>query len=389
MSKHEATESRLETLYQKSPLFFLLFTVLFASLGYAGFLTLIFLPSVLGVLIYKWLHPNGFATAWLFVVSTTLSVYFSFRLQTHLPKVDAAAQGYLLTEAKGAQVFSLLKKLSSRLKAPMPNAILLTTEVNAAIIQMPRRGLFGKTQIALFIGWPLFESLSKEELSVVLAHELAHSSGIRGKLIGWLIGLPEFWQQFQQSLLQQTTASDGVHHKIFRKYLIFLHNLTSIISKHDEYEADLRAAAIFGKALVGEALIRVGTNSYFWEHFFLPGIFEEKNTYKASEKNIFNQFEKQLSEATYANFCEEFQQWVVRNALTSEKNHPSLTARIDALGTHSISLPAHSQPSAAACFFGKDLPAIRKKMTAIWEASAQNCWRSNRSNEAEFGKTQR
>jgi Zn-dependent protease with chaperone function len=79
-----------------------------------------------------------------------------------------------LTARQAPGLFAMLEELRARLQAPRVHRVLVTDEFNAAVLRVPRLGIFGWRANHLLIGLPLAKALTVEQFKAVLAHELAH-----------------------------------------------------------------------------------------------------------------------------------------------------------------------------------------------------------------------
>jgi Zn-dependent protease with chaperone function len=85
-------------------------------------------------------------------------------------------QGYILERHRYPVLWAEVDQLSKILSTPPIHQILLTAEMNAALMQTPRFGLFSPSKNTLIIGLELLLALSTQQTRAVLAHELAHTS---------------------------------------------------------------------------------------------------------------------------------------------------------------------------------------------------------------------
>lgn len=155
--------------------------------------------------------------------------------------------GLELTARQAPEFFAWLTAIARRLKAPLPNRLLLVPEMSAAVMEQ-RRGLFYRRYLVL--GIAALESLSVSELESVVAHELAHlRHGDVGSL--WTYRTAESWRQLGARFQQEPGLS------LFSAFALWYipHFLVRarLICRHQEFEADRKAAGICGGA---EALLK-------------------------------------------------------------------------------------------------------------------------------------
>lgn len=96
-----------------------------------------------------------------------------------------APKGYEMTSARFPELFKELDSLSAELDSLKIHTVLLTPEMNAAVVQTPRLGVLGWQKNTLFLGLELMLSLTPNQVRGVVAHELGHLSGNHSKFSGW------------------------------------------------------------------------------------------------------------------------------------------------------------------------------------------------------------
>jgi len=92
------------------------------------------------------------------------------------------------------ELFAMLRGLEDELGAPRFHEVLLVGDNNAAVVQLPRLGVFGWYKNYLLLGLPLMQGLGPEEFKSVLAHELGHLSGGHGRFGNWLYRMRRSWE---------------------------------------------------------------------------------------------------------------------------------------------------------------------------------------------------
>jgi Zn-dependent protease with chaperone function len=79
-----------------------------------------------------------------------------------------------LTAEEAPELFGMIEDLRRRLRAPRVHRVLVTENLNAAVVRVLRLGIPGWYRNHLLIGLPLAKALTAEQFRAVLAHELAH-----------------------------------------------------------------------------------------------------------------------------------------------------------------------------------------------------------------------
>lgn len=131
-------------------------------------------------------------------------------------------------------LFGLLDDLRRQLRAPRFHQVLLTDELNAAIVQRPRLGLFGWQQNFVILGLPLLEAFTFEQTRAVLAHEMGHLSRQHSRLAGWVYRVQQTWQQVLVSLEAAGHRAGGLFGWFFRRYAPYFAAYSFVLRRADE-----------------------------------------------------------------------------------------------------------------------------------------------------------
>src|SRR5690606_34102830 len=95
-------------------------------------------------------------------------------------------EGRPVTPAEAPKLFSTLAKLRKQLGGPAIHHVLIDGRFNAAIMQRPRWGLFGRHTNYLILGLPYLLGVPPKEVLATIAHEYGHLCGNHGKLGAWV-----------------------------------------------------------------------------------------------------------------------------------------------------------------------------------------------------------
>ncbi|NJM38936.1 MAG: M48 family metalloprotease [Akkermansiaceae bacterium] len=113
-------------------------------------------------------------------------------------------EGSILTAELSPQLFNMIEEISSSAGGVKFDRVLLTQDMNAAVVQIPRAGIFGFHQNYLILGLPLMDALNVDEFKAVLAHEFAHLSNQHGRAGNWIYRIRLTWARVAENLAQQT-----------------------------------------------------------------------------------------------------------------------------------------------------------------------------------------
>jgi Zn-dependent protease with chaperone function len=161
--------------------------LLFASLGYA----VIFLILFSLVLLIGGTFGTAFVSSTLFLLLLkkkliiVLAIVVWILLKAIWVRFEEPT-GYVLEKKRFPKLFAAIDELRQQLDSQPIHQVILTPELNAAVVQTPRLGIFGWQKNTLIIGLELLLILSAEEMRAVLAHELGHLSGNHSRVKAWL-----------------------------------------------------------------------------------------------------------------------------------------------------------------------------------------------------------
>jgi Zn-dependent protease with chaperone function/Flp pilus assembly protein TadD len=201
-------------------------------------------------------------------------------LRTHFNLLKAFARGLRLPKmaeariplqpAEAEELFLMIETLCARAQMAAPRQVLLEMQMNAWV----RLGGLGRGsgKVVLGLGYDLLAGLTREELEVVLAHELTHAKVTRRWTGLWLARGLERAVQVARGLRPRAaprrrnarvsvlgrfflTCSDGLAESAAR--------WIAAASRQEEFAADRGAAALCGGALARATLLRVEALSRF------------------------------------------------------------------------------------------------------------------------------
>ena len=269
-----ALVKRAEQAVESNPKGYRIRLLLFGLLGYVvifgALLTLIFL--VTGSVV------AAFYTSALFLLLVKSKLIFLFAvmawilLKSLLVRFDKP-DGFFLNRCDYPRLFDEIDKIRTELDALPIHQVILTPELNAAVVQTPRLGVFGWQYNTLFIGLDLLMILSADQARAVVAHELGHLSHNHSRFSGWIYRVRVTWDRIMQAFAKQSGFGVGLMKKFFTWYAPRFTAYSFALARNNEYEADAMSAALTSKTAAAQALINVHVaapyvNNHYWRSFF-------------------------------------------------------------------------------------------------------------------------
>jgi len=288
-------------------------------------------------------------------------------------------EGRELLPAEAPALFARLSDIRKQLKGPRIHHVLLTDELNAAIVQHPRFGLLGWEKNYLILGLPLLQALSEEEALAVVAHEYGHLSGRHGRLGGFIYRFRSAWGRLQTLSEQWNDWGSRLIARLFRWYAPYFNAYTFVFARQNEYVADRCSVEIFGQRNAASALMKVNVAALFEDEKFWPSIdrrvVEEPEPIKKRSALWRAALQSELDPETRSRYVETAGQRKTDHFDT----HPALNERLSAIGLSVGSLDSQHLDvpavSAAMNWLGNHLESIQSEFDRAWEENVSERWR--------------
>lgn len=287
-----------------------------------------------------------------------------------------APEGYELKREEAPQLFAAVEKTSDFLKAPRPNHILLIEDFNAAVMTLPRFGLFGK-RTYLLVGLPLMQAVSPEQFEAVLAHEIGHISEKHSRFGTWAYRLKETWGRFIESQEMQGHNLSFLYAKFLNWYFPYFNAYSFVLCRRQEREADEYAVQLVGAKPLGEALINLEIKTRHLSQKFWKDVLDEAARDKNPPKELFNRMATAFRESDKPQDLKNLTKAVAINTDYSD-SHPSLAERLKAIGYWKNSdlpeLPSEAVETASQRYFGKLEEKYANVFNDLWEERVKDQW---------------
>ena len=284
-------------------------------------------------------------------------------------------QGVRLDRARFPQLFEEIDRLCGHLQAPKPDQVVLTDDLNAAVLQAPKLGLFAWYTNYLLIGLPLMKAVSPEQFRATLAHEMGHLAGNHSRFSGWVYRVRRAWAMLAQ---QQGDRTSALMYPFFKWYEPFFRAYSFVLSRNNEYFADHCSAQYAGKQAAAEDLIQVyvkgAETAEIWSDLYKRASIEE-NPPNDAITTLIQRLTRKVS-------AEKVQTWLdmaLAQQTNNDDTHPSLSDRLNAYGYRyqdgqPLPVPFVVQETAADYFLGQDLDWAISGLNALWQQENLPLW---------------
>lgn len=381
----DALVAQLEVRAKASPGGFVARTAALATLGFGFMLAVLLLTitvAVAAVVMMVW-YPSA-ATIKIGVVAFAGFGGIAWALVKALWIRMPAPQGLELRRSNAPRLFAMIDELRAELKSPRFHEVLLVGEHNAAVVQIPRLGVFGWHRNYLLVGLLMMQGLGPEEFRAVLAHEFGHLSGNHGRFHNWLYRLRRSWEKVFDELRRTDRGGVGKMLAAFINWFWPKFNAHAfVLSRANEYEADAVSARLAGSGYAASALQRTSVDAAFLQEEFWPGIFKLANAGPHPPADVYRragvairtpQPPEELARRLKVSF-----QLETNNADT----HPCLKDRLRALGglppgvdrrAFPRTLPKASEESAAELYLGATVDRFERELGEQWKTGVEPWW---------------
>jgi Zn-dependent protease with chaperone function len=300
-------------------------------------------------------------------------VYFVWKLLRSLWVTFDPPAGRPLSRAEAGPLHDLLREQTRALGAPAVHSVLLTTDYNAAAMQLPRLGLLGWPRNYVLVGLPLLQTLTPEQAAAVIAHELGHLRGGHGRFAALVYRVNQSWAQLVGSLEQSGRRS--IVRGFTEWYVPRFNAWSHPLRRTAEFEADAAAARITSPAALAEALCAIEVREPALDRFYWKPLNKSLADAPTPPADPISQL---LSVARTARLPTEEEGTLLRRAAEADPDpfdtHPTLGERLAALG-QAVAAPAPPTTTAAEAWLGASLPALAQELDTEWSKERASYWR--------------
>ena len=268
------------------------------------------------------------------------------------------------------ELFAQIDELSAKLKTPKIHHVVVNYDHNAAIYQTPHLG-WGEWQCNyLLLGLPLMQSLTPEQFTATLAHELGHLANNDSSFSGYIFRAQQMWEQL--------TIDNNVFifDWFFRWYepLIKAYSLVSVRDR--EYAADALAQRLTSPEIAASDLIQTYVYQHYLQEYFNRQLDRQAQTFATPPTDVVTQMLAALRQPLDPQAAGVWLGLLLGQATDTDDTHPCLSDRLAAVGhpTPKSWTPQPILQTAAEYFFGDRLADLAAELELQWYESRKAMW---------------
>lgn len=283
--------------------------------------------------------------------------------------------GVPLRRSEAPDLWAAIDQIRVQLRAPKIHEIRISDKHNAAIAQIPRLGIFGWYKNYLVLGFPLLQSLSRDQALAVIGHELGHLSRNHGRFAGWIYRLRIAWSRLHAIFVNEPHSRWYVLFVPFiNRYAPYFEAYSFVLARADEYIADQCAAQVTDHEAVRSGLVRLASVSRFAHETFLSSMTPHLKNEPEPPGDIPTRLAAYLQEHATQERLARYRVNAAAERTGWSDTHPSLTDRLRGLGWKEVPEPSWCAPPQP----GADAATVLLSHTTIGRVLARlgDHWRS-------------
>jgi len=296
-----------------------------------------------------------------------LCVALAWRLGGCLFAANPPPVGVPLTRELAPSLYALVDQVGADFDDVRVDTIWITGDINAAVLQRPRRGLLGRMETHLLIGLPLAHSVSERQLGAILAHEFGHLACQRRALAAWGCHLRAWWFRVTDNCIVRCPLLGALLDRVTRADVCEAQTLSRI----EEFEADRMAARTVGAPLLAQTLVEVAAREQFLRCDYWVKVMAQCTQRPRPTVRPY----RDMGLGMVAGFLPSADrgEWVPDD-VEGDGLHPTLVERLEAL-REVPALGALIEDSVAERHLGALVPRLAWALDRAWWAATRGEWR--------------
>lgn len=295
--------------------------------------------------------------------------------------------GIELQRENAPRLFLLIDKVRAALGTPAFHHILIVNELNAAVVQVPRLGIFGWQRNYLVLGLPLMLTFTPPQFRAVLAHEFGHLGRQHGRFFSWVYRARVTWWRLLQEMTERNNWASGIFTKFLGWYTPYFNAYSFVMARAQEYEADRNAAALVGPHCMKDTLASLSVVGRILHESFWFALDQRMRDTAEPIDSYLQELAQTIQAPTNRERVHAFFGQAMHEQTSYADTHPSLADRLAALNTvpsQKTSSDASSTipqllttqgESAAKCYLGQTSDELCERLNREWVKQTKETWK--------------
>ncbi|MDH5641013.1 MAG: M48 family metalloprotease [Nitrospira sp.] len=387
------TEKRFEQLVRElegyanaHPAPYKLKVALLAFLGYAYVLAVLGIVIALTIGCLLLIKEGTSGHALLFKVGIALIILATVIARALWVRLEPPT-GIAIEREHAPRLFLLIDKIRNVLGTPAFHHVLIVNELNAAVVQVPRLGIFGWQRNYLLLGLPLMLTFTPAQFRAVLAHEFGHLGRQHGRFFSWIYRARVTWWQLLQEMTDRQHWASFVFTKFLAWYSPFFNAYSFVLAREQEYEADRNAAYLVGPHCMKDTLASLSVVGRLLEESFWPMLDQRNRETVHPPDGYLEDLAQSIQNPDHREQIQQFFGETMQEQTGYTDTHPSLADRLAALTTvparkgdppASVSIPqllGSDDESAGQYYLGGTCKALCKRLNREWIEQIREPWK--------------
>jgi Zn-dependent protease with chaperone function len=349
---------------------------LLGALGY-GFLAVSLLVLTALIALVVWGAIAGTVALLKFIIP--IGAVALVILRSLAVKLDPP-EGIPLREDQAPDLFRMITEVNERVRGPKIHDVIVNGDLNAGVVQIPRRGgIFGQRNY-LVLGLPYMQALSPEEFRAVIAHELGHLSKDHGRFGAWIYRIQMTWWQLLRALEEKGHWGSGIFRRFFRWYAPYFEAYSYPLRRAHEFEADQAAAEAAGARPAATSLLAGAIAGRYLDEEYWPQVFRRADD-EREPPSAFAPMREHLSSVRAHTKANTWVQQELTRTGEPHDTHPTTAERIRQLGLdpeeilRSATTNGGAQrQTAAQAYLGTAETNIAEQIDQDWHRAVGRAW---------------
>jgi Zn-dependent protease with chaperone function len=371
---------RLAEQAQKHPRLFRLRVSLMNAYGYWILFGIPLSFLVLGLLWFPLLIVGLFVA-----IASTSALVRALRVVFQQPK------GLVLEPSTTPELFRIIESVRAELHASPVGAVVLTTDFNASMIEVPRFAFAGWKSY-LQIGFPLTLGLSARQFRALVAHELAHLAHSHSRAKLRLIRVRAAALRLLNGYGQRRGIFPAMFNALLMHYMPRIDACIFVLGREFESDCDMMAARASSARDIAEVLVRLSSLGSFNAIPYWTGVWKLAGESAIPPARVYEGLSAALAEPVELPKLIEYLEKALHQPTGPLDSHPSLSQRLIGLGFSRSAceiaawLQPHLEPVVDSLFTA-NRAFVFEQMDRVWSENSAKPWAAQHANLAAFAAT--